>query len=242
MTWTCWIDRPLSMICLWEKQVTWHLRSNGQEYNRYYLLADGIYPPWSCFLQSIRQPDDEKRKHFASRQEACRKDVERCFRVLQARFSIIHNLCRQWSMDTIADIVFACCILHNMILEDERDVCGLENVLGVAVVYNVALYRGMTLDQFTSWLLATFGCLHSLSPSCVGCWPPCRMPQVRASWGGALDAAHPSAHFGWSFSKCQQCSKAKSALFALLCQYNSRDLRKVSAALVPDLFSLSICP
>jgi hypothetical protein len=122
---------------------------NGQEYNRYYLLADGIYPPWSCFVQSIHEPDDEKRKHFASRQEACRKDVERCFGVLQARFSIIRNPCRQWSLDTIADIMFACCILHNMIMDDEHDVPGLENVVGNAAVDNVPMRRGITLDQFT---------------------------------------------------------------------------------------------
>ena len=40
---------------------------NGQEYKRYSLLADVIYPPWSCFVQSIHMPEDEKRKHFASR-------------------------------------------------------------------------------------------------------------------------------------------------------------------------------
>ena len=55
---------------------------NGNIYPRYYLLADGIYPQWSCFVQSIHMPGDEKRKHFASRQEACRKDVEHCFGVL----------------------------------------------------------------------------------------------------------------------------------------------------------------
>ena len=123
---------------------------NGQEYNQYYLLVDGIYPPWSCFVQSIHQPDDEKMIHFASRQEACRKDVERCFGVLQARFSIIRNPCQQWSLDTIVDIMFACCILHNMIMEDEHDVPRLENVLGTAIIDNVALHRGMTLDQFTT--------------------------------------------------------------------------------------------
>ena len=122
---------------------------NGQEYNMYYLLADGIYPPWSCFVQSIHEPDDEKRKHFASRQEACRKDVERAFGVLQARFSIIRNPCRQWSLDTIADIMFACVIHHNMIMDDEHDVPGLENVVGNAAVDNVPMRRGITLDQFT---------------------------------------------------------------------------------------------
>jgi hypothetical protein len=119
---------------------------NGKEYNRYYLLADGIYPQWSCFVQSIHEPGDEKRKHFAKRQEACRKDVERCFGVLQARFSIIRNPCRQWSMDTKSDIMFACCILHNMILEDERDVPGLENIISGLVDENVSLRRGLSFE------------------------------------------------------------------------------------------------
>jgi hypothetical protein len=29
---------------------------NGHVYNRYYLLTDGIYPQWSCFVQPIHQP------------------------------------------------------------------------------------------------------------------------------------------------------------------------------------------
>ena len=55
---------------------------NRKDYNRYYLLADEIYSQWSCFVQNIHEPGDEKRKHFAKRQETCRKDVERCFGVL----------------------------------------------------------------------------------------------------------------------------------------------------------------
>ena len=123
---------------------------NGQEYNRYYLLADGIYPQWSCFVQSIHMPGDEKRKHFASRQEACRKDVERCFGVLQARFAIIRNPCRQWSMDTISDIMFACCILHNMIIDDEREVPDLENILAPHFSDNVPLRRGLSFQQLAA--------------------------------------------------------------------------------------------
>jgi len=120
---------------------------NGHEYNRYYLLADGIYPQWSCFVQSIHNPQDEKMKHFAQRQEACRKDVERCFGVLQARFAIIRNPCRQWGMQGISDIMFACCILHNMIIDDESGVDGLENVLGASFDDNEPMERGLTLGQ-----------------------------------------------------------------------------------------------
>jgi hypothetical protein len=55
---------------------------NGCQYNRYYLVTDGIYPEWGCFVQSIHMPPDAKRGHSAERQEVVRKDVERCFGVL----------------------------------------------------------------------------------------------------------------------------------------------------------------
>ena len=32
-------------------------------------------------------------------------------------------------METIEDIMFACCIIHNMIVDDEHNVLGLENIL-----------------------------------------------------------------------------------------------------------------
>ena len=66
---------------------------NGCQYQRYYLLTDGIYPTWACFVQSIHLVPDEKKAYFTSRQEACCKDVDRCFGVLQARFAIVHNPC-----------------------------------------------------------------------------------------------------------------------------------------------------
>ena len=86
---------------------------------------------------------DEKKKYFVSRQEICRKDVERCFGVLEARFAIIHNPCRQRNMETIMDIMFVCCILHNMILDDDDDVILLENILASEFGDNVPLRRGL---------------------------------------------------------------------------------------------------
>jgi len=53
-------------------------------------------------------------------------------------------------MDTIADIVFACSILHNMILNDERDVPRLENVFGATTIDNVTLHRGLSFKQLTT--------------------------------------------------------------------------------------------
>jgi hypothetical protein len=62
---------------------------NGHNDNMGYYLADGIYPNWSTFVKTIKAPTSLKAKHFATAQEAQKKDVERAFGVLQARFQIV---------------------------------------------------------------------------------------------------------------------------------------------------------
>ena len=93
---------------------------NNREYGLTYLLADGIYPNWATFVKTISNPIGQKKKWFAKCQEAARKDVERAFGVLQARFRIIHNPCKLWNVDSMKKIMIAAIILHNMIIEDER--------------------------------------------------------------------------------------------------------------------------
>ncbi|XP_023874182.1 uncharacterized protein LOC111986730 [Quercus suber] len=95
---------------------------NGHEYTMGYYLADGIYPKWSTFIKTIPSPQGHKNKLFAKAQEANRKDVERAFGVLQARFAIVHGPARFFHSETLQDIMNACVILHNMIVEEERDV------------------------------------------------------------------------------------------------------------------------
>ena len=86
-----------------------------------YYLADGVYPQWSTFVKTIPRPLGAKRKLFAEAQEAYRKDVERAFRVLQARFAIVRGLAWFFYHEILQDIMKACIIFHNMIIEDERD-------------------------------------------------------------------------------------------------------------------------
>ncbi|KAL0006319.1 hypothetical protein SO802_013880 [Lithocarpus litseifolius] len=95
---------------------------NGHEYIMRYYLTDGIYPKWSTFVKTIPSPRGHKRKLFAKAQEANRKDVERAFGVLQARFAIVRGPARFFYSETLQDIMKACVILHNMIIEDKRDV------------------------------------------------------------------------------------------------------------------------
>ena len=84
-----------------------------------YYLADGIYPRWPVFLKTISCPTGARREFFAAKQEAARKDVERGFGVLQARWGIVKGPTRSWYRHHIANVMYACIILHNMIIHDE---------------------------------------------------------------------------------------------------------------------------
>ena len=99
---------------------------NGHDYTMGYYLVDGIYPQWSTFVKTISAPLEAKKKHFARVQEAYRKDVECVFGILQARFSIVRGPARFWDEATLNNITKACIILHNMIIEDERDPNGVQ--------------------------------------------------------------------------------------------------------------------
>ncbi|XP_057250101.1 uncharacterized protein LOC130591183 [Beta vulgaris subsp. vulgaris] len=94
---------------------------NGNTYNRGYYLTDGIYPKWAVFMPAIRLPLSPVDELFTKRQESVRKDVERAFGVLQARFAIIQRPSLIWDEHLMWEIMLACIILHNMIVEDERD-------------------------------------------------------------------------------------------------------------------------
>lgn len=54
-------------------------------------------------------------------QEAARKDIERAFGVVTSRFAMLKNPARLWNKEDLGTIMRACIVLHNMIIEDERD-------------------------------------------------------------------------------------------------------------------------
>jgi len=49
------------------------------------------------------------------------KDIERALDVLQVRFAIVRGRARFWDKKSRNNIMQACVILHNMIIEDEKD-------------------------------------------------------------------------------------------------------------------------
>ena len=87
-------------------------------------LVDGIYPPWSIFVPTIKIPRNNKEKLFSKQQEGCRKDVERVFACLSQKFQILQRDIRLWYIPDISDILKACVIMHNMCVVDRINKVG----------------------------------------------------------------------------------------------------------------------
>jgi len=90
---------------------------NNNNYNYAYWLGDGIYPSYACFVKSFPQPTTRMQRLFASAQEAKRKDIERAFGILQARFHILTTGCRLWDRHAMGLVIKTCVILQNMIID-----------------------------------------------------------------------------------------------------------------------------
>jgi len=78
-----------------EKVPSRHYNANGHEYNMGYYLIDGTYPSWTSFVSTISNSVGQRKAHFAQRQEAAIKYVERTFRVLQVRFAVVRGPIKQ---------------------------------------------------------------------------------------------------------------------------------------------------
>ncbi|KAF8397821.1 hypothetical protein HHK36_016746 [Tetracentron sinense] len=114
----------------WKRMYSGHVLNysiNGNDYEMDYYLADGIYPQWSTFVKTILSPQGNKHKYFAAAQESAKNDVEREFGVLQTRFANVCGPTRFWKYETLKNIMKACIIIFNMIVEDTQDVNGAED-------------------------------------------------------------------------------------------------------------------
>ncbi|KAF8404779.1 hypothetical protein HHK36_009668 [Tetracentron sinense] len=73
--------------------------------------------------ENLRSPNNNDiSRLLAQAQESAKKDVERAFGVLQARFAIVRGPSCFWDIPKLSDIMKTCIIMHNMIVEDERDI------------------------------------------------------------------------------------------------------------------------
>jgi len=121
---------------------------NGHKYYIGYYLSDGIYPKWSTFVKTIPFPQGPKAKLFAKRQESVRKDVDRGFGVLQARFAIVCGPTRLMDEKEIGIVMQACVILLNLILRTSSIIMSLHLIM--------MLWRGPPRSQ-----LLTMSIIHA---------------------------------------------------------------------------------
>jgi hypothetical protein len=84
-------------------------------------MTSGRMPNWPTFVKAIRHPYEEKKIYFTQMLESYRKDIERTFGVLQARWAVLRGPAYGWDRNRLTEIITACIIMHNMIVEDEGD-------------------------------------------------------------------------------------------------------------------------
>lgn len=116
------LDRsPLFMDILNGKAFATRVDIDGTVFPYHYLLADGIYPEYS-FLVRPMASSNLMEEAFTTKQEAVRKNIERCFGVLQLQYKCLHVSSMLHSLDQLRLVVRACVILHNMIVR-HREPC-----------------------------------------------------------------------------------------------------------------------
>jgi hypothetical protein len=91
-----------------------HLIENNYFVLRY-VLVDGIYPKWSCFLGPISSPTTLSEKNYTLLQSARRKDIERAFGVLKIKFNILNKPSLAGNISLMNRTLRVCTILHNMV-------------------------------------------------------------------------------------------------------------------------------
>ena len=114
------LDRsPLLVKLVHAESPSVHFTVNGNVYQYMYWLGDSIYPQYACFVLTFATPQTRMQNMFASAQEAKRKDIERAFGMLQAKFHILTSSCRLWERQTMKIYIHTRVICHNLVLEDK---------------------------------------------------------------------------------------------------------------------------
>ncbi|GJY75417.1 ALP1-like protein [Tanacetum coccineum] len=96
--------------------------ANDVTYPLGYYLCDGIYPGWVPFVKSVinLSDDDHKRLRYKAMHEGARKDVERAFDALKKQWAILATPAWAYIKEKLANIMYTCIILHNMIIKTAR--------------------------------------------------------------------------------------------------------------------------
>ncbi|KAL7460760.1 hypothetical protein ACHAXS_001202 [Conticribra weissflogii] len=90
----------------------------GEEFNKMFLLVDGIYMNFSRFVKGIKIPLTNEEAKYTKWQEAVRKDIERAFQNLKIIWKFVCRPIEIWSLNDIADQIKTSLIPHNIVVAD----------------------------------------------------------------------------------------------------------------------------
>ena len=91
---------------------------SGEEFNKMFVLVDGIYMNFSRFVKGIKIPLTNEETKYTKWQEAVRKDIERAFGNLKILWKFFCCPIEIWSLNDIADHIKTLLILHNIVVAD----------------------------------------------------------------------------------------------------------------------------
>jgi hypothetical protein len=90
----------------------------GEQFNKMYVLVDGIYMNFSRFVKGIKIPLTRSETRFTTWQEAARKDIERAFGNLKIMWKFVSRPIEIWNLNDIAGRMSTALILHNIVVSD----------------------------------------------------------------------------------------------------------------------------
>lgn len=116
-----------------------------EEFNKVYVLADGIYPSHTRFAKGFKSPLTQAEKRYTAWQEGARKDIERAFGNLQNKCQCTQRGFYEMDLEKIRHKMATSLILHNMGVVDR--------VMGGAPrsVYNPAYNIDLETDDNISY-------------------------------------------------------------------------------------------
>ena len=90
----------------------------GEQFNKMFVLVDGIYMNFSRFVKGIKIPLTRSETRFTTWQEATRKDIERAFGNLKITWKFVSRPIEIWNLNDIASRMSTALILHNIVVSD----------------------------------------------------------------------------------------------------------------------------